>query len=175
MTNKMDNKIISSAGQMNVTRILNDLNLSARPKAYSGRGEAFGDLNSEILENIYQGIVKYNNKEAGSAFVRMVSDIPRLSMTDFLMHLHSLEADGWKWDKKMKQNYNDTYLGRGNDLDTFAIAAITFAYKQNQTCEAYSSNRGWIAGEFLKKHGAKLSELETNVLGEDGIEGRLRW
>jgi len=166
---------INSSGQMNVTRILNDLHISARPEAYSGRSEEFGDLNSKILENIYQGIVKYNGKGAGSAFVRMVSDIPRLSMTDFLMHLHNLEADGWKWDKKMKKNYNDVCIGDGRGMDTFAITAITFAYKQNQTSEAYSSNRRWIAGEFLGKHGAKLSELENNVLGEDGIEGRLRW
>ena len=159
----------NSVVQMNVTRILNDLNLSARPEAYSGRGEAFGDLNSKVLEDIYQGIIKYSGKEAGSAFVRMVSDIPRLSMTDFLLHLHNLEADGWKWDKTMKKNYNDAYLGNGSDLDIFAIGAITFAYKQNQTSEAYSSNRGWIAGEFLKKHGVKLSGLEKDVIGEDGI------
>lgn len=164
----------NSVVQMNITRILNDLHLSARPEAYSGRGEAFGDLNSKVLEDIYQGIVKYNGKEAGSAFVRMVSDIPRLSMTDFLMHLHNLEADGWKWDNKMKQNYNDTYLGNGNQKDIFAIGAITFAYKQNQTSEAYSSNRIWIAGEFLKKHGVKSSELEKDVTGEDEIGGGLQ-
>jgi hypothetical protein len=156
----------NSAGQMSVTKILNDLHLSARPEAYSGRSEAFGDLNSKTLEDIYQGIVKYNGKEAGSSFVRMVSDIPRLSMTDFLMHLHSLEADGWKWDKKMKRNYNDTHLGDGSDLDTFAIGAITLAYKQNKASEVYPSNKVWIAGEFLKKHGVKSSELEKDVLGE---------
>ncbi len=69
--------------------------MSTRPSYYSGRGATLSDLNSEKLETIWGGVKSIYGDKAAEAFIDMVIAIPKLSATDFLISLASLERNGF--------------------------------------------------------------------------------
>ena len=62
--------------------------MSTRPEYYSGRGAIRGDLNSELLEMIYDGVKAEAGDEAAAAFVQFVYDFDKLSATAFLAEFY---------------------------------------------------------------------------------------
>jgi hypothetical protein len=101
----MDRKINWQVEKKSAHEIVQEANMSDRPEYYSGRGPILSDLNSSILEKIYQGIIANHGKKAGENFVLMIADMPKLSATDFLNTLYTLENAGWVW----KKEYCSTY------------------------------------------------------------------
>ncbi len=77
--------------------------LNPNPAYYDGRGNNLTDLNSRILEMVYQGIHKEIGPDAAKAFVNMVKDMKNTNAKNFLDDLYRLERKEWKYSQpKMK-------------------------------------------------------------------------
>ena len=77
--------------------------LNPSPAYYDGRGNNLTDLNSRILEMVYQGIHKDIGADAAKAFVNMVKDMKNTNAKSFLEDLYRLERKEWKYSQpKMK-------------------------------------------------------------------------
>ena len=141
--------------RMNAKQIVESAGMSGRPEYYSGRGAITCDLNSEILEKVYQEIGKTHGKKAANQFTHMVADIPKLSATDFLLALYRLEGRGWKWDKKMLGGEKGIYID-GPTIDAkrmVCLATIAEAF-----CGSGSRDEtDYIRRGFLAKHGIKTA------------------
>lgn len=78
-------------------KIIRSARMSTSPEFYSGRGATLMDLNSGILEMIYQGINNEYGEEAANNYVKMVDGIKVMSATTFLNELYNLKNCGWKY------------------------------------------------------------------------------
>lgn len=78
-------------------KIIRSTRMSTSPEFYSGRGATLMDLNSSILEMIYQGINSEYGEEAANNYVKMVKDIEVMSATIFLEELYNLKNCNWKY------------------------------------------------------------------------------
>lgn len=131
--------------------------MSTRPEFYSARGATTTDLNSEKLERIYQAVLTHVGKDAGKAFVRMVASIRTLSATEFLLTLERLEANGWRWSKKLLGD------GKGiafNDVDSALCTVVEVlgrsgrsnggSYEYERRDETVSIRCGFLRARGLK-------------------------
>jgi hypothetical protein len=139
-----------------LSEIIYDSGMSNRPEFYSGRGVILDDLNSGILEKIYQGIVGSFGKVAGESFITMVESMPKLTATDFLLTLHTLQSSNWVYNKP---SVGAIEIGKNKDGEYdlcsgfAAISGILFGDSKRD--ETYS-----IRGDFLRSHGRKEKERE---------------
>lgn len=102
--------------------------MAARPEYYSGRGATISDLNSKLLEGIYQGILKEIGPGAADQFVLMVEDLDRVSATYFLNSLYALEANGWVWVKADAPSKSMDHMDLGRDKEGLEVVGFaTFA------------------------------------------------
>ncbi len=129
-------------------KILNDAGIGTRPGYYSGRGATLADLDSRKLERAYDGIVEKWGREAGTAFVSMVEDMPTLSATDFLLTLAALEAAEFRWDKDLLSKARGVYT---SDMGS---AVGTVLSVMGGLRERDDTNR--IRYDFLLDHGRKV-------------------
>ncbi|MBS3142219.1 hypothetical protein J4464_02410 [Candidatus Woesearchaeota archaeon] len=138
--------------------------MSRRPEYYSGRGAIESDLNDTILEKVYQGIHSAHGKDAADQFVCMVVDMPRLTATDFLLTLYSLEAAGWTWDKKYlgKEHGIDVGPDRGDGAREAIGMATIFEVLSGHSQRDETAR---IRGEFLRRHGIQESEPARKLHG----------
>jgi len=102
-----------------------DGRMSARPEYYSGRGVNTGDLNHKHLLMIHTGIKKELGDDQAAAFVEMLQVLEDMSATGFLNSLYRLEANGWKFDKKLFNYKNDGLAYKGIDEDGGLSAMFT--------------------------------------------------
>lgn len=138
--------------------IIRNNRMSTRPEYYSGRGATRSDLDSNILEGIYKGILKEFGKTAAKNYVKMVADIKVLSATTFLQELYQLQYNDWKYIKKEKhadgisvpKNDNGEY----DDDSVFSGMLGIFAAMGNNRDDTQS-----IRGGFLRNHGIKGKEI----------------
>lgn len=125
--------------------------MSGRPEYYSGRGAILSDLNSELLEAIFQGIKKEIGDDAAESFVGMVASIDRLSATFFLNSLYALEANGWKWVLAGDSKASD-HIDVGPDDD--GRVAVGFASMASWMGGGSERNETFmISSDFLTAHG----------------------
>jgi len=82
--------------------IIRDNRMSTRPEYYSGRGATMSDLNGEILEGIFKGILKEFGNSAADNYVKMVADIKVASATTFLTELYGLFYSDWTQKRRSK-------------------------------------------------------------------------
>ena len=71
--------------------------LNPSPDYYAGHGNELRDLNSPILEMVYQGILAEHGPAAARAFVNMVKNLKDTNATGFLNELYRMEKKGWRW------------------------------------------------------------------------------
>jgi hypothetical protein len=86
--------------QRTMGQIAMDAGLSSNPGFYAGRTEDYHDLNSEIIERVYRGVVADYGEKAGESVVKMVSGLPRLTASRFLSNLFRLPRADWDWDER---------------------------------------------------------------------------
>jgi hypothetical protein len=137
--------------------IIRNNNMSTRPEYYSGRGAITCDLNSKILEGIYQGIKKEFGENSAKNFVKMVADIKVISATTFLEELYVLFQNGWKYRNKRKsqqasgisipKNENDEYDDNSAMSGMIGIFATISNGGRDETPA--------IKNYFLSQHGIK--------------------
>lgn len=128
--------------------------LNNRPDYYSGRGAMMCDLNSALLEKLYQGILAEHGKPAAEEFVTMVERIDVLSATLFLNSLYELEARKWKWEKEPRRSRDAEHIEITDDPRPAAQLASGMA--SILSWEGGGSTRDdtfMIRAEFLQKHG----------------------
>lgn len=71
--------------------------LNPNPDYYEGHGNELRDLNSQILEMVYEGVLKEHGALAAKAFVNMVKNLKDTNATSFLNELYRMEKKGWRW------------------------------------------------------------------------------
>lgn len=126
--------------------------MSTRPEFYSGRGATRCDLSGKSLERIHEAILKERGKDASEAFITMVADIPKLSATDFLISLHRLDSNGFRWSKGTASDRNGLYAG--NEVEgMFTVLGVLSGMNDVDETAA-------IRGQFLRDHGRKLPEKD---------------
>lgn len=146
--------------------IIRNNKMSTRPEYYSGRGATMSDLNIEILEGIYQEILKEYGKNAAKNYIKMIDDIKVLSATTFLEELYQLHNNNWKYSKK-EQHANGISIPKnenGEYDETSAVSGMFGIYA------AMGNNRDdtiSIKGGFLRTHGIK----SKGVMRYDGVCG----
>lgn len=155
-----------------IEEIIRSNRMSTRPEYYSGRGATLSDLDGNILEGIYQGILKEYGKNAAKNFVKMVADIKVLSATTFLQELFQLFYNDWKYVKKEKHangiaiQKNDE--GEYDESSIMSGAMSIFAVMNNNGRD--DTER--IKGYFLKIHGIKSKPIRyTDNFGNCYYEG----
>lgn len=142
--------------RMEAKKIVKEAGMVSAPGYYSGRGATTSDLNDRKLEAIYQGIQRGHGVDAANQYAQMVADIPKLSATDFLLTLYTLEARDWKWNKRLLGNERGVYVDGRTDREKMAVGLATIGgalFGDNARDETYSIRR-----EFLKRHGIETPE-----------------
>ncbi len=132
--------------------IIRDNRISTCPEYYSGRGATRSDLNAEILQGIYQGILKEFGKDAAKNFVKMVADIKVLSATTFLEELYQLSYCDWKYIEK-KRHADGVVVGKNEDGEydelNGMVGVITAMFHDGR------DDTESIRGHFVRSHGIK--------------------
>ena len=141
--------------KLNAEEIVVKAGMSRRPEYYSGRGAILADLNSDILEKIYQGIDKEYGNKASKSFVNMVKEIPVLSATAFLLNLYKLESNNWKWEKNLFGNENGVYVDGPTDNAKMISGLMTII---EVSCKRGRDDTLSIKYPFLTSHKVKPKE-----------------
>jgi hypothetical protein len=147
-------------------QIVVDAGMHRRPEYYSGRGAITSDLNSPILEKIYQGIEKQYGKKSANQYVKMVAKIPKLSATDFLLSLSKLESNNWKLKGLNLGRERGVYVDGPTDKAKFAVGLFTIAGVFSGGSERDETD--FIKGQFLHNHNIKtgkkvISDYDNSV------------
>lgn len=139
--------------------------MSARPEFYAGRGSMTCDLNSQILEMIYDGIKKEKGEKAAEAFVNMVGDMEDdASATTFLVSLYRLEDSGWEYQSKLvtseadvlAESFADCAKNQGPDATVGAFAGALGAMMGGGFGSTGRGAGMAVIGGFLRNHKAEL-------------------
>lgn len=134
--------------------------MSARPEYYSGRGATLSDLDSKLLEMIYQGILKEIGQNAAKELIKMVEDLDVLSATHFLNSLYALEARSWRWERRQRKAGPMDHIDVGSDQDP--EARLTIGLCSIGAWGLGGSDRDetdTIRGAFLQKYGSRKTKL----------------
>lgn len=140
--------------------------LCGRPEYYSGRGACRSDLNSEILEQVYQGILKEHGEKAAKQYARMVQAIDVLSATFFLNSLYALEANKWALAKPKKRTKATDHIDVCPDdgVPERRLASGMAGVMAWTTGGSERDETFMIRAEFLKNHG--LAQKMPRVVGD---------
>jgi hypothetical protein len=152
--------------------------LNPSPEYYAGRGNSVRDLNSSILELLYQGIKKEIGPDAAKAFVNMVRDLKNTNAQSFLNELYRLERKQWRWaDPVLKVRVATVEAGVGMDEEieqvdekrphfTRRVTEIINAFTRSGSL--YGHDKA-ITQDFLNKHKDELNQsLFSSSFGSGG-------
>jgi len=165
------NKLISAA---DIISKYTKGRLSARPDFYSGRGNNPGDLNSDHLEMIWNGVKTEVGQEAARAFVNMVAQMTTdASATTFLVSFNRLARNNWSLDQHVvpKSEIDSTCEALADATRTrgggaYAPAVLGILGLMGRSNQAQEGDGYVITGAFLKRHSTeidtKLHERVTN-------------
>jgi hypothetical protein len=145
-------------------RIAYNANCSERPEFYAERGHNKGDLNSNHLQELYNGVYKEIGQEAAKVFVNMVAEMTRqdsMRATSFLLAFYALGDNCWQPIAPTDQVKADVVaIGmlvadahRESSEAAQAMAAVVFGgvLGTNDYCAAAD-----ISGDFLRNHAAEI-------------------
>ena len=140
--------------------------MSSRPEFYSGRGATVSDLNGELLELIYDGVLKEKGEAAARNFVNLVANIKVLSATGFLNEFYAWIIRDCP-EPKREINASDIDLPT-NDDEKYVGGMMTLlsALGRGDRDDTYMIKSG-----FCRKH---RDELDDPDAGELTIHGYFR-
>jgi hypothetical protein len=124
--------------------------LGTRPEYFSGRGATLSDLNSEILEGIYKGLVKEVSKDAAENFVVLVAKFKCLSATAFLNDFIDWYCSGCN--EYQVRDTSDVDLGPDNE----GRLAIGLATIGSMMFSSGSDHTNQIREDFILGHRKEL-------------------
>ncbi|MGB4056517.1 MAG: hypothetical protein WBK77_00335 [Alphaproteobacteria bacterium] len=147
--------------------------LSARPEYYAGRGNNHGDLNSDLIEMVYDGIQTEVGSDAAKAFVNMVSRMTDdASATTFLVSLYRLERNDWKFKSETVVKNSGESLAEsimelersGNPHSEIVGIFGIISLVSGGGAKTISPGAGFsIIGEFLSRHKDELYEPTSDA------------
>lgn len=153
--------------------------MSSRPGFYAGRGNTTTDLNSQLLEKIYEGIRTEIGQDAAKAFVNMVEHmVDDASATTFLITLKRLEQYEWKYDVSLSprsafdasgQTVADEFR-KGNRHAAEAAFVSVFGGMLGGKMEHKNGGGLPIISDFLYNHRSEMEGvLPQDIFGSSGF------
>ena len=140
---------------IDAAKIVREAGMSSNPGHYSGRGARVDDLDHQKLEIIYQRINAINGEAAAAHFVQMISEIPKLSATDFLLALYRLEVSKWRWHKRLLGSEGGIYAENVGAAFGTVAAVLSGMSERDETPS--------IRDPFLKRHGVDLARIVRSL------------
>ena len=151
--------------------------LSPRPEYYSGRGATLSDLNSDMLEMVYEGVKAEAGDEAAKQFVQLVADFDKLSATAFLNDFYGFWYRGCVHVSRKHSTMDELDVGPDDGhREVVGMGAMLSAMSGMIDCDETSS----IRGPFLQKHrgeykrSEKEERYEYNNFGPFGMSRGVR-
>lgn len=138
--------------------------MSVRPEFYSGRGARLADLDSTILEMIYQGVKKEFGDAAAKNFCFMVFHHQCLSATAFLNSFYSFIADDCRFRGQASVPQNVDVGTNEETKEFFGMCSLA-----EMMCGSQRDETDSIRGPFLSWH---AEELGLNLTPIDPSESR---
>ena len=128
--------------------------MSLRPEFYSGRGATSSDLNSQILELIYQQVLKQGGEEEAKAFVQFIYEFPVLAATPFLNAFYSFCAMGCTYSFPEKVEKYDVGPDDSTPEDPMGSRFMTgmASIAGGMSGMADRDETEYIRGSFLRNH-----------------------
>ena len=134
---------------------------------YAGRAPISSDLNSEILESIYEGLKGKAGGEDATNFVRFVNMLDDLSASSFIVAFEQFCANDCKI-VAIKQVKEDririTGHGKEAEIQAFAIIAEALSGRRRSEDEIKRLSHD-IKNEFIKKHRKDIPAEELKNQG----------
>ncbi len=137
------------------------------PAYYEGHGNELRDLNSQILEMIYQGVLTEHGPGAAKAYVNMVKNLRDTNATSFLNEFFRMERKGWRWGEPvMKVRASTASTEAPSEGDAKAPTAAPVQRTVGEILNAFrrgASSVGHdkaITGDFLAAH---KSEIDSSL------------
>ncbi len=148
--------------------------LNPSPDYYEGHGNELRDLNSPILEMVYQGIRTEHGAEPAKSFVNMVKNLKDTNAASFLNELYRLEKKGWRWAEPVLKVRAVTVPAQGVPEQGQAAVApvkrtvgeILNAFRRGASAIGHDKA---ITGDFLAAH---KDEVESSqIISSFGGQG----
>lgn len=144
---------------------------------YAGRGPTSSDLNSDILESLYQGIKKELGEAAAANFVRFVNKLDDLSASAFIVAFEQFWAQDCKT-VEIEQTSEDRMRldARGSGLEAQAFGAVmshmSGGSNKSEDEIRHLSNR--LKGKFIWTHRDEIPEDEQQEVEGASFDWVLR-
>lgn len=133
--------------------------LSDRPEYYSGRGATLTDLDSQILEQAYRGVLEQYGKEAARQFCQLVYDLKILAATVFLNEFYCFVDRGCIWSKPVlpEGSLEARGIDLGSDRDArYAIGQAVVAMAMAGGLHRDETEQ--IRSQFVHRHHEEITE-----------------
>jgi hypothetical protein len=125
-----------------------------RSSFYTGRGVNAGDLNSEMLENIYQGLKADVSQDAATNFAKFVNGLTDLSASAFIQAFERFWYGGCQKTEISQGDHDGNRLtGRGDALigEGLALIANALGGRRSSQTEIEAGSQQ-IKSSFLMHH-----------------------
>ena len=160
---KLDGKGVTSYIKHNIPandvayKIMFDSGINPNAKYYSGRGVTLSDLNSDILNEVFNQLFILD-KEFALDFVRMVNDMKTLGATEFIEEFYLLTENKFKQFNNSNASLRE--FNHGNQL--IISFATTMSKMQSPDINEQIRLSNDIKKDFLKSIRKKLEEIDKN-------------
>ncbi len=143
--------------------------LNPNPEYYEGRGNELHDLNSPILEMVYQGVKTEYGPLQAKAFVNRDKTLKDTNAKNFLLEFYRLEKKGWRYaDPVLKVRVAPVKTGEGMHapkapappaVPVRRMTEVLNAFKRGASAVGHDKA---ITSDFLAAH---KDEVETSLIG----------
>lgn len=132
---------------------------------YAGRGPTRSDLNSDLLEKLYQGIRRDLGKEEAANFVRFVNNLDNLSASAFIVAFEKFLAKEGKVAHVTQELGDGTCLtGHGEALEGQAFSAVASVMFDKRSPEKLRQEHEGIKDIFIRIHEEEIPDEERKAL-----------
>lgn len=125
---------------------------------YAGRGVSLSDLNSAILEKIYDGLKADVGEKAAKNFVRFINNLKDLRAAAFIEAFEQFSRSGCEQvgiSKAAQTDKRDAVYGDSRDALAVALVGSAFMYGKNSLEQIEEASLD-IKSEFLDRHRAEI-------------------
>lgn len=131
-----------------------------RSSFYTGRGVTTTDLNSQILEMIYQGIKTHVGEKEAANFVNFVANLKDLSASAFIQAFEQFWYGGCQeTDMLQRERSGDQITGYGDERYIEGLAIIAGAlFGQRMSTQDIERASSAISWQFLSGHEDELTK-----------------
>ncbi len=132
--------------------------MSNRSGYYAGRGSLTCDLNSDLLERIYQGIKKDVGEEEAKNFVQMVDALEDMSATAFIVAFRQF---GYNKFQGIVEQHEDDDIAlsaqlHGDDTVNEGMSVLIQALANRSNRSSFFEHNN-IKANFIRSHSSELS------------------